>query len=292
MWVISMVLAKNTSLLRQKIPFPAVYACPLCGGCTRFHWCFEYDGKPLRCSHCGTKLGDVFDSVEWLLKCDKGESVRFVKDFVGISPPAPQAKPKTNKPSFDWKNIIAEYHYTDADGNTIYKVLRDGHKNFMQGRPNPSQMGKWIWNLKDIERVPYQLPMLLDASRCTVYVVEGEKDADNLNRLFQDCGITDCVATTSDGGSNSAKQWQVFVTKYHLADKQVIVMPDNDEPGLEFGRTVCTAFHDAGCHNVKLVTLPVKDVSDLIELRTGIDRTAWEKIRPTIYESTATAQSG
>ena len=258
------------------------HPCPKCGGHDRFAL-IDAKAGAVHCRHCfSEKSGDFIAAVQWMRDCTFPEAVRLIGDYLGVNPsdnntvsqsgPRPkgqgrQGQPSGNKPPFDRNNIIAEYLYTDADGQAVYKAMRDVHKNFMQARPDPANPDKWILNLKGVERVPYQLPTLLDVNRHTIYIVEGEKDADNLNRLFQDCEITDRVATTSAGGSNSAKFWPGFVEKYGLANKRVFVMPDNDTPGISFGRAVCKAFCDADCHNVKMVSLPVKDISDLIELR-------------------------
>ena len=244
--------------------------CPNGPGKDRFRCRIELDGMPLHCNQdFSEKNSDVIAAVQWMRNCTFPEALRLIADYLGINPNGDNAasQPKEKKPPFDRNNIVAEYHYTDAVGELVYKVLRDVHKNFMQGRPDPNNPGKWIWNLQYVKRVPYGLPMLLDENRCNVYIVEGEKDADNLNQLFYDCGKSDCVATTSAGGSNSASKWPGFIDEYNLADRRVFVMPDNDEPGLTFGRAVCKAFHDANCNSVKMVSLPVKDISDLIELR-------------------------
>jgi 5S rRNA maturation endonuclease (ribonuclease M5) len=227
------------------------------------------------CNQCfNENNGDFIAAVQWMHDVSFQEALSLVAEYLGVSP-VQKDKPVGNG-QFDRKNIAAEYPYTDAGGNVVYKVIRDVHKNFMQCRPDSKNPGQWIWNLNGVERVPYQLPLLLDESRHTLYIVEGEKDTDNLNRLFLQRG-SGYVATTSAGGVNSAKQWPGFISKYGLAGKRVVVMPDNDQPGLSFGRNVCKVFVDAGCENIKMVLLPkmsnddspIKDVSDLIELRRG-----------------------
>ena len=244
--------------------------CPNGPGKDRFRCRIELDGMPLHCNQdFSEKNSDVIAAVQWMRNCTFPEALQLIADYLGINPNGDNAasQPKEKKPSFDRNNIVAEYHYTDAVGELVYKVLRDVRKNFNQCRPDPNNPGKWIWNLQYVKRVPYGLPMLLDESRCNVYIVEGEKDADNLNQLFYDCGKSSCVATTSAGGSNSASKWPGFIDEYNLADRRVFVVPDNDAPGLTFGRAICKAFRNADCNSVKMVSLPVKDISDLIELR-------------------------
>jgi len=235
---------------------------------------FDTDGA-VRC-RVENKVYDAFDAYVAAGKAnDTLDAAKQLANLYGVNTQPVKGGGKTPPPGkqqFDWKNIVANYFYTDADGKTVYKVLRDRNKEFMQGRPDPDKPNKWIWNLKGVNLVPYNLPMLLDAKRDTVFVVEGGKDADKLNILFKMCRKTNCIATTSSGGAGSGKLWgsgftSSFVEKYHLTDKQVIVMPDNDEKGLIFGREVCKAFVDAGCQKIKMVLLPVKDIYDLIKLR-------------------------
>ena len=76
--------------------------------------------------------------------------------------------------------IVATYDYTDADGVLLYEVLRYEPKNFRQRRPDGN--GGWIWNLNE-RRVVYRWPELLKFPDATVFVCEGEKDADNVAAL-------------------------------------------------------------------------------------------------------------
>jgi hypothetical protein len=56
-----------------------------------------------------------------------------------------------------------------------------------------------------------------------VFVVEGEKDVDNLAKI----GI---AATCNHGGAGKGK-WKPAVHGVHLKGAYVIVVPDNDQPG-------------------------------------------------------------
>ena len=75
------------------------------------------------------------------------------------------------------KRIVAKYDYTDAAGALLYQVLRLEPKSFRQRRPDGN--GGWTWEL-DERRVPYQWPELLKYPDGTVFVCEGEKDADRV----------------------------------------------------------------------------------------------------------------
>jgi hypothetical protein len=144
------------------------------------------------------------------------------------------------------------YDYTDAEGKLLFQVCRMEPKDFRQRRPDGK--GGWIWKMEGVERVLYRLPEVVKADE--VWIVEGEKDADNLAEL----GFT---ATTNAGG---AGKW---VDSYSeaLAGKRIFILPDNDDPGRKHAHQVAKALHGkaASIEIIELPGLPPKgDVSDFI----------------------------
>jgi hypothetical protein len=152
------------------------------------------------------------------------------------------------------------YDYPDENGRFLYQVVRNLGKKFVQRRPDGK--GGWIYNLADVRRVPYRLPELIGAAPAqVVFVVEGEKDVDNLRRIGE-------VATTNPGGVGSSKLWQTPAFRDPLRGRHVVVLPDNDVPGRKHAEAVAAALH--GCaKTVKVLALPALppkgDVSDWIE---------------------------
>jgi hypothetical protein len=157
----------------------------------------------------------------------------------------------------------AVYDYLDENCKLLYQVLRyrdaSGEKLFRQRQP---VQGGWIWNVKDVSRIPYNLHRLQFAR--TVIFCEGEKDADTATGIdMRGCRGGDVVGTTS-GGSNS---WRPELTRYFkrtetCPDKRVIVMPDADEAGSVWQAAVTTSlmaegieytvvsFADTGCKDL------------------------------------------
>jgi hypothetical protein len=150
--------------------------------------------------------------------------------------------------------IVKTYDYFDEAGARLYQVVRYDPKAFRQRRPNGQ--GGWIWNLDGVRRVLYRLPLLVQADPAwPVFVVEGEKDADSLNPLQ---GL---IATTNAGG---AGKWR---PEYNvvLAGRQVVLLPDNDEPGRLHMEAVARSLAGvaAAIKVLALPNLPPKgDVSD------------------------------
>ena len=152
--------------------------------------------------------------------------------------------------------IVATYDYRDENSTLLYQVVRFDPKNFRQRQPKPG--GGWAWSVKDVRKVLYRLPDVLAADpKRTVFVVEGEKDA---NRLA-DLGL---VATTNVGG---AGKWRPEYNE-HFRGRGVVVIADNDDPGRDHAQKVSQSLHGIAA-SIKILSLPGLpehgDVSDWIK---------------------------
>lgn len=186
-------------------------------------------------SAMGLELKDLFAS-------------ELKRDFKPYKTPAP--KPKAAELPPGTKPVIEKiYSYTDALGREVYQALRLKPKSFRQRHGSE---GKWVWTMDGVERVLYRLPEVLKAA--TVWIVEGEKDADNLVTL----GF---CATCNVGG---AGKWLDGYTD-SLKGKDVIICGDNDEPGRKHVELVFDSIADKA-KSVRIVKLPpeTKDASDYI----------------------------
>jgi len=168
------------------------------------------------------------------------------------------------------------YDYRDEDSDLLFQVCRLPRKRFYQRRPDGS--GGWVPKLDDVRRVLYRLPDLLADPEAPIYVVEGERDADRLVR-------GNLVATTNPGG---AGKWRETYAEM-LKDRDVVILPDNDEPGRRHALQVARSLHGVvrtikivqvarSLHGVvrtikivELPRLPVKgDVSDWLSAGNSI----------------------
>ncbi|MFC2105472.1 AAA family ATPase [Candidatus Bipolaricaulota bacterium] len=187
------------------------------------------------------------DGTKILLKCQAGCRTEDVLKSLGLSmrdlfdneSPA-QSQGKTQE----------KYDYIDERGDLLFQVVRTKPKGFFQRRPDGQ--GGWINNLKGTRRVLYRLPELLASdSTSTVYVVEGEKDADQLRSL----GL---ISTTNPGG---AGKWREEYSEF-LRDRLVAIVPDNDEAGRAHAEVVLNALKGIA-KTVTRVKLPGPDKSDV-----------------------------
>lgn len=174
-----------------------------------------------------------------LLKCHAGCRNQDIMDALGLQMRA-LFPPKQSQPSG-----AHYYEYRNETGKLIYRTVRRYPKGFYQQRSDGQ--GGWISNLNEITALPYRLPELIIgiAEDRTVLIVEGEKDADNLTRQ----GF---VATTNHGG---AGKWAEHHSKYFPSGTQVVILPDNDLPGMRHAESVAKQLTLKGC-KVKIVALP------------------------------------
>jgi len=146
--------------------------------------------------------------------------------------------------------------YRDAQGAPLGMVVRwdlaDGNKDI---RPVHRIGDGWRIGGMPEPRPLYGLPDLDDAKR--VYVCEGEKAADAVRSI----GL---IATTSAHGCKSPGKtnWEP------LADKEIIILPDNDSPGRKYADDVADIL-------AKLTPAPVVKVVDLPNLPEHGDAIDW-----------------
>lgn len=158
--------------------------------------------------------------------------------------PTPNAKPQ----------IVAAYDYCDENGNVLYQVVRFDPKDFRARRHDGN---KWVWNLKDTRRVLFRFPELLISDKAfPVFIVEGEKDVDNLRTI----GVT---ATCNPLG---AGKWRDEYSQ-QLKDRMCVILPHNDDAGEKHTASVARSLfkHASKVSIMRLPDLPDKgDVSDWI----------------------------
>lgn len=191
-----------------------------------------------------------------LLHCHAGCKIEDICEALGIKQtdlfPNPKAVQTGSK-----RRLVETYDYQDKDGQMLYQVCRYEPKDFRQRRPDGTS--GWIWKLNGVKRVLYQLPELLATdTNEPVFIVEGEKDVNRLSQLR-------LVATTNAGG---AGKWHTLSDVSALHGRKVVILPDNDEPGLKHARQVADSLFGKALE-VKILELPglpaKGDVSDWLE---------------------------
>lgn len=212
--------------------------------------------------------------------------------------PTPAPAPAQPKQRDTLGELVKIYTYTDEEGKPLFEVCRfekteDGKrtKTFRQRHQNPghpkAKRDGYVWSIEGVRNVVYRLPEVLQAIKDgrTVYVVEGEKDADTM----ADLGF--CATTNPGGASKSGSpKWLPDHTK-QLTGARVVILPDNDAAGLNDRQQVAASLA-AVCESVKLLDLrkacpelPTKgDVTDMLAI---MGNTAGLKALKALEASTA-----
>ena len=200
------------------------------------------------------------------------------------SRPAPHANAVAAK---IFRRVINTYDYTDERGGLLFQVVRYEPKEFRQRRPDGN--GGWEWSLGDVRRVLYRFPYLAHPTQRgkAIYIVEGERDADTLvdNSMH---------ATCNPGG---AGKWRPEYCEM-LRGADVVIVPDNDEPGRRHAEEVAAALHGIA-RRVRVLDLAVLwpecpekgDVSDWLQNHTAADLEAFADKLPDWKSPVETSQT-
>lgn len=157
---------------------------------------------------------------------------------------------------------VAEYQYVDEQGRHLFTVCRTADKLFPCWRPDAGSKTGKRWKLGDTRRVLYHLPEVLRAvaSGATIYIVEGEKDADALRAA----GVT---ATCNPHG---AGKWRSEYSKT-LVGAAIIIVADKDVPGRAHAATVAASLSDVAASVCVVEAAEGKDAADHLATGHGLD---------------------
>ncbi len=224
--------------------------CPWCGGTDRFCVWPEKDehGK------------------YWCRGCErKGDAIQYLRDYRGLS--YSEARMIVGKHSGKFesttnsahthteKKVEQIYSYCDSKGKPTYETVRFKPKDFKQRQPDGK--GGYIWNLKGISSILYRLPEVMKAvgSGKVIYIVEGEKDVESLNKL-------ELASTCNPMG---AGKWRDSYSET-LTGANVVIIPDKDELGQRHAKQVAQSLHSKAT-SIKILELPGngKDITDWID---------------------------
>jgi len=169
------------------------------------------------------------------------------------------------------KKEVCRYRYKKKDGKHAFDVVRLEPKTFRPQRPD----GKW--SLKGVERVPYRLPELLQGVKDLklIILLEGEKDVDSAMAM----GL---IATTFVGG---AGKWRDEYSEY-FRGADVVLIPDNDTPGLKGMTEIATKLHGTASR-IRMLELPGLGPSQEKHGKTLVTGQNWREIQRTLLRKSS-----
>lgn len=197
--------------------------------------------------HAGCGQGGLLDFEKKFSSCDTDTAMARIGEIVGAQQLNLGQRPERI------------YSYTDTFGKELFQVVRYPSKRFVQRQPDDK--GGWIYKTQGMKMVLYRMPEVITAKQ--VIICEGEKDCDNLRDVAQPIYPHLAVTTCPRGAGKWQDDFSVF-----LAGKQVLILPDNDEPGRKHAEAVAmSAYRYAqGVKVLALPGLPEKgDVSDYLK---------------------------
>lgn len=150
---------------------------------------------------------------------------------------------KTGKPA-KYSNM---WEYLFPDGKIAFAVIRfngPAGKIYIQIHPVP---GGWQTGGIESSRPLYRLHELPKDLKVPVIVTEGEKCADSLQKFLKDNGSESWVTTPSQGAQSPQKtDWTP------LKGRSVLIIPDNDQAGINFSQAVARLANEAGAAKVSI----------------------------------------
>lgn len=229
-------------------------------------------------------LSISYDSKEkkTLLYCHAGCDIKDVLKRVGLELRDLYEDERPKEKSRD--KIEAVYKYTGSDGALLFEKIRFKPKAFTQRR---YMEGSVVWGLgggryyetypgsneysqkernnartrefPETRPVLYNLPAVIKGvgEKKTIFIVEGEKDADNLI-------VQGLIATTSFDGASKSMDRQKWRKEYNvfLKGAEVVLIPDNDNPGRSHMMNIARELKGVA-KSVKMVELPVPEKEDV-----------------------------
>ena len=151
----------------------------------------------------------------------------------------------------------AIYSYTDEEGNELYQALRFPGKKFRYRHLDPfnekTDGEGFVWSMEGVRRVPYHLPEVVTHIG-TIYITEGEKDADRLATEGR-------TATCNPMG---AGKWREEFNEF-FAGANVVIVADKDKPGYDHAREVKDNLEDVAANVWVVEAKEGKDVSDHLD---------------------------
>jgi hypothetical protein len=212
------------------------------------------------CHGCN-ESGNIY-ALAKIVAADKGEMITEIEAFRRVNKTLRKFDPAYTKRLKDRASNDIVYSFVDEDGVELFQEARlfGIKKKTVVRRMDPHNPGRFTKGRGDVRNVLFNLPDILQAD--VVFIVEGPKDATNLNRFdLKDANGKKVAVTTNLSGAGN-------FTEEHadsLVGKKCILLGDTDTRGKEHMQDVKAKLDARGIVS-KTVELPAhySDVSDFL----------------------------
>ena len=225
--------------VKQKGNYKIVATCPICGKAGHLYVEQQADKLLMYCQKCNAKMPDIIKELELQgLTRRTAEPVDYktakpIEDYYHVYrlPDGTEAFKKRRRKWADGHKVFS-FQYTAADGHTVYS------------KPENSVL---LYNLDNLA---------LADENTTLYIVEGEKCADTMNKA----GL---LATTSSTGAQKQIKFTAADIEALSKFKHKVLIPDNDAKGGDYA----AAFKEYCCRVLDLKEIwpecpPKGDIAD------------------------------
>lgn len=230
------------------------------------------------CEALGIRMSELFKDPPPSTRTGRGRPAAAKPPARAAGDDKPSKTYNSYGEAYGWLGkLVRTYPYTDSKGALQFEVARiqgkDGEKTFRQHRPvTPDGSDSCAFPIRlDVpaqlrDNLIYRQPELEAAVAAgqTVYIVEGEKDADTMWRLG--------LAATTNAGGGTKDKWKDGHTAHFRDAAEVVILPDNDTTGEGHGEEVYRAVARVAkaAYVVKLSDgypdlMPKGDFTDLVE---------------------------
>jgi hypothetical protein len=225
-------------------------------------------GTAARCpahddNHASLSFGPAKEFNGVVVKCHAGCHIDDILAALGLTISDLFDEPRQAKQG---RAVVAEYPYSDEAGTVLYVKVRFWPKDFRQYVPLPD--GGKQWNLNGVRRVLYRLPevKVAIAESRTVFVAEGEKDADALVAA----GVVATCNTEGAWQPGQTPKWRKDYTE-QLRGAMAAVVAHEDDPGMARAKHIVKELTGVAAHVRLVEPLSGKDAYDHLQAGWHVD---------------------
>ena len=212
-------------------------------------------------------LSVLDDNGKPVMFCHAGCAIEDIANAIGASSLS-STNPSKN---CGIEKCVQYYVYTDSENQPLFRKGRTLEKEFFM--QHVDSLGNWVKGKGTADTVLYNLPSVSNArnNNEVIFVVEGEKDVDTL------VGHGYTATTNFEGAATWRNEYSAV-----LAGATVIIVPDNDDPGIKHAEVVASSVSKY-TQTVKIINLqeiwssifPKADITDYIDAHLD-KKAAWE----------------